>query len=434
MINYINIAMLCLIIWSLITSLVKPERILSALFLIGLSQIGSVYPQLGQIRFELMVGIAGIIFILISRKGLKALSPNENAINKYLFFFIIVALLSVPFSVAPVESKYWVEYYFKRCWILFFLCVVLMDNEKELKYFIYIYIVSCLWLASGSLINYFSGANVIEVNGVLRVRGATGILANPNGLANTIVQSIPFVYYLYLYFQKKSIKLLIFATGIVSIIGVFLSGSRGGFYGLIFCTFCIAFFSKQRKRAFVFAGLLLAVSLVFAGPSLVGRYKTILNPTHMGKSGDARIWGLRHGVSMMIKRPVLGVGLGCYHIARQKWFGWRLWAHNHYGQLMGELGLLGIISWSLLIYYTIKGARRIRSEITANDLFKQYSFIYYLCMAIEIGTYTRLVLGMTTHSLHIFFWYLNAGLIVSCSNIFFGRPAKNCEMLSNAKT
>lgn len=414
--------MLCLIIWALIKSFAGPERILSALFLIGFSQIGSIYPQLGQIRFELITGVAGILFVLISRKGRGALSPSENAINKYFYFFVAVAVLSVPFSVDPGVSWFWVEYYFKRCWVLFFICIVLIDTEKKLKNFIYIFLIGSFWLSLGSLINYFSGNNVIEVNGVLRVKGATGILANPNGLANTIVQSIPFFYFTYFYFQKKSIKLLILSLGTVGIIGVFLSGSRGGFYGLISCMLFIVLFSKRKKRTFLFAVLILAVSLSFAGSNLIDRYETILNPTNMGKSGDARIWGLRHGFSMLLKRPILGVGLGCFDIARQRWYGWRLWSHNHYGQLMGELGILGIISWSLLIYHTVKCARRIRSEIKSSGLFEQYSFIYYLSMAIEVGIYTRLALGMSTHSMHIFFWYLCAGLIVSCSNIWFRRP------------
>ena len=252
----------------------------------------------------------------------------------------------------------------------------------------------------------------------MRVRGATGILSNPNGLANTIVQTIPFIYYLSNYTKSRFKKMIFLCLLAFAVLAVFLSGSRGGFYGLIACVFILGVYSKRKKIGVAITIGFIILTIVFAGPNLVSRYATILNPSNLGKSGDARTWGLRHGISMLIRRPVLGVGLGNYPIARQKWFGWRLWAHNHYGQLIGELGLLGIITWGGLIFYTIKASRSIRFQV--KDKYTVESdrpFVYYFALAVETATYSRLILGMSTHSMHIFFWYLNAGLMVSCMRI-----------------
>jgi len=424
--------MLALILWAFITALFKRDRILWALFLIGFSQIGAIYPPMAKIRFELIVGVLALIFLFFSGDRLRNLAPSKSPINKYFYLFVIVAGLSVPFAVDPGESSHWLEYYFKRCWILFLLAVVLLNKEEDLKKFFVIYLISIFWLSMGAVISYWKGINVVEVGGVLRVQGATGILSNPNGLANTIVQSIPFIWFFFFYVKKRIYKAIIAGLGVISLTVVFLSGSRGGFYGLIAALFFLTLFSNRKKLAFVFFGFVMVGSLIIVSPTLVDRYSAILNPSNLGRSGDSRIWGLRHGISMLIRRPILGVGLGCYPVARRQWYHWSLWSHNHYGQLMGELGILGIFTWGMLVFHTIKGARMIRAEIISSVPQENYPFVYYLCLAIETATYIRLVLGMTTHSMHIFFWYLNAGLIVASSNILSYRDSNRGSLAFNA--
>lgn len=417
MITYFNLAILLLIFFCLASSVAKKERILWALFLIGFTQIGDIYPQLGAIRLELIVGAASLVYLFLSADRFGYLSP-QNPINRFFYLFVAVACLSAIFAISTTEAVYWLEYYFKRCWILFFLAAVLIDDVKGLRLFIVIFAIAVSWLAAGSVVNYLSGARVVEVDGVLRVRGATGLLSNPNGLANTIVQTLPFIYYLFHYTQARIGKIVLFGLLTVSVFAVFLSGSRGGFYGLVACVFILAYFSKRRKMAVILACTFLAGVIIVAGPNLVNRYATILNPSNLGGSGDSRIWGLRHGISMMVRRPLLGVGIGNYPIARGRWFNWSIWAHNHYGQLMGELGLLGLITWGGLIFFTVKGARDIRKNAEAHyPEKKDRPFIYYLALAVETATYTRLILGMSTHSMHIFFWYLNAGMMVTCLRI-----------------
>jgi filamentous hemagglutinin family protein len=417
MITYLNLAILLLIFFCLVSSVVKRERVLWALFLIGFTQIGDIYPQLGAIRLELIVGIMGLVYLFLAADKFGYLS-TQNKINRFFYLFIAVAFLSAIFAIDTSEAFNWFEFYIKRCWIMFFLVAVLIDDDKALHQFTNIIIIAVSWLAIGAAVNHISGARVIEVNGVLRVQGATGILSNPNGLANTIVQTLPFIYYLFQYTKKRLKKFLLLCLFLIAVFAVLLTGSRGGFYGLVVCVFIIACFSKKRKIAIIIACSFMAGAIIIAGPILVSRYATILNPSNLGSSGDARIWGLLHGISMFVRRPILGVGLGNYPIARGMWFGWSLWAHNHYGQLIGELGLLGIITWGGLIFYTIKGSRDIRKRIDAHYPEQQERpFLYYLALAVEIATYTRLILGMSTHSMHIFFWYLNAGLIVVCMRI-----------------
>jgi O-antigen ligase len=123
-------------------------------------------------------------------------------------------------------------------------------------------------------------------------------------------------------------------------------------------------------------------------------------------SGGSRMTGLRHGFEMLIRRPILGVGPGCYPLARKAWFGWSLWAHNHYGELMGDLGIIGTVVWfKFLIAY-------LRRTLTHAKLPGGLELVPAIMTAILVATIVRLVVGMGSHSVYIFFWYMLAAIVI----------------------
>ncbi len=418
MVDLANILILMLTILLMLGGVLRADRLLAALFLVGFTQIGGIYPVLSRVRIELVVGILVLLVIFLSAGGVSRLKPEGNAVARQFYWFLLVVLLSVPFAVSVPDATYWVEYYFKRCFILFFGVVALLDNELKIRSLVNVYLIAIFWLAFSAVANYLSGVDILMVGGVQRVSGATGLLSNPNGMANTLVAALPLAYYMFLYHWRKSVAAwILLGVSAISLTAIFMSGSRGAFIGLVAALGASVLLARQRSKAFVIVVIVLLLSLAFIGDDLLGRYATILEGTGSGRSANSRILGLQHGITMMIKRPVLGVGIGCYPVARQKWFHFRFWAHNTYGQLIGELGLAGTIAWCFLIYYTVRATRRIRRLLEARDGPGPMHYFYYLSLAIEVSLYTRLVLGMTTHSLHIFFWYLNAGLVVCMERI-----------------
>jgi O-antigen ligase len=112
----------------------------------------------------------------------------------------------------------------------------------------------------------------------------------------------------------------------------------------------------------------------------------------------------------MIRRPFLGVGIGCYPLARKAWYGWGLWAHNHYGQLFGELGVTGTVVWFLLIYWTFRNLLEVKRIV--QEKAPERNYFYYLSNAVIGCLFIRLVVGYTVHSLYGFIWYICAALSV----------------------
>ena len=157
----------------------------------------------------------------------------------------------------------------------------------------------------------------------------------------------------------------------------------------------------------------LVVLVMGLDPSYLSWMSTILELGSSDVSAHSRLDGLRNGIEMCIRRPVLGVGVGCFAMARKAWFGWGVWAHNLYGEIFGEVGLVGAASWFFLIYLCFKEIKKIRNFVSQNlNVNPVYQYIADACWATLI---VRLILGMTTHCMYIYIWYFIASILVVTS-------------------
>ena len=201
---------------------------------------------------------------------------------------------------------------------------------------------------------------------------------------------------------------------VMYVIAILASGSRGGFLGMVICIGLFVLKAKNKVSAMAM-GFVLMIIFLAINPQQVAWYSTILQGSSADMSANSRIIGLRNGIEMAINRPLLGVGIGCYGPARGAWFGWSIWAHNHYGELIGELGLLGIITWGGFIFYCFKRISTITSFLEdkreGNELFVT---LMKMCWVILV---LRLILGMTTHSLLSSIWYLVGGIVLVTGRI-----------------
>ncbi len=193
--------------------------------------------------------------------------------------------------------------------------------------------------------------------------------------------------------------------GMFSIATIIMTGSRGGFLGLVAVGFVLVWQSKNRQRAIVIGACALLLTLALMGPQYRARHATTIQLGASDYSATSRIAGLRHGFSMLVRRPVLGVGIGCYPIARSAWYGWNLWAHNLYGQLMGELGIIGVIVWTWMIVSIFRNISYVKSSMSTRAPPAGRDLLAY-ANAVQSLLIMRLVVGMTGHSLFNESWYV----------------------------
>lgn len=387
---------------------IRPFWGLISYLLIMFIRPGLFYPTLAKLRVELVVGIIIILFMLFSSGRVKRIQFTTDPICKWLFFFFGVIVLSM-IQAFHFQTAWERMYDFFKVLIFFLMIITLIDTEKDVNILLWTFIVLTALISYDALYNYKYG-NIVQAIGDGRIDYATASKGMGSGhvaLSNMILQGLPMIWYLGVINKNKSIKVTSIFFFLIGIYGVVISGSRGGFVGLIVLSICLIAFAKQRMPMVIGIAILFLIIPIFSTSGYFDYMKSILSIGSSDVSGSSRITGFRHGLEMLIKRPILGVGPGCYPVARKAWFGWGLWSHNHYGQLMGDLGILGVITWSGFLFAYLK--ETIFSIKTYNHIQEKKAIF----VAIFVATIVRLVLGIGSHSLYIFFWYLLAGIVIA---------------------
>lgn len=417
-INYIFLAF----IFFLLFGAFKHKILLpSAYLFIIVMKPGLYYPFLNNIRFQLIITIIILLSIFKSTQKEKLLSLDRSKILRYMFYFFLITTISMFQAFDFLRS--WNRMYDQILpnFLLVVQLLLFCKNEKDIKIFLIILGISRLWLGYEPLYKYLTGDVWDAGYGAIAfdyATGSHGIARYHTSLAHNLIDAIPFFIYLMLLCQNKFGKMIYALIVSYFCYGVLISGSRGGFLGLLFALGLIALCSKHKILLFTFFGGLLIIIIPTLGSSYLSRMASLLQGIDAGLSASSRLDGLVHGIEMMFNRPILGVGPGCYPVVRKAWFNWSLWSHNHYGQLAGELGLTGIFVWFLFAREYIKKCYELSSSVLNEP------WIKLIATAIFVVTLTRLVLGMADHSIFKYIWYIMAVLVIVMDEIYNAEKQK----------
>lgn len=384
-------------------TILRPAFGVTAYLIIMVTRPGLFYPTLGDMRIELLVGI-GILTYMVFSGGIGRLTFTDP-VNKSMFLLLGVMLLSMVQALDFTVSLNWMIE-FGKVFAFYMMAATMLNSKEDIQIFLWSFGLLTALLAYNAIYNFNAGI-VVEALGGDRVTYATadGMGAGHVALANLTLQGMPFLWYLGVCNRRFLLKGIGFFLFGLCLYGIVISGSRGGFVGMVALAAGLTYFS-QRRKMMVMGGVLLFLTIpFFAASGYMNYIESIIGLSDV--SGSSRITGLRNGIEMMINRPILGVGPGCYPVARRQWFGWGLWAHNHYGELIGELGIIGTIIWfGFLKGYFGRAWRFVKDREGDPELRPVF-------LAVVLSTIVRLVLGMGSHSLYIFFWYMIGGIVVA---------------------
>ncbi len=163
-----------------------------------------------------------------------------------------------------------------------------------------------------------------------------GQLGDPNELAVFIGVVIPFLLATATAAKKRAVTVLALAVIALDLYVVILTQSRGGQL-VIAVVFAAYFVGRYRSKALL--GLLLALPVLLFG----GR-----NGAGAESSTDERADLLYEGVNLVIRHPVLGLGLDGFKEELH------FTAHNSYLLAAAELGLPGMFLWTGLLWASLK--------------------------------------------------------------------------------
>lgn len=362
------------------------------------------WPILGAMRLELfyVLGMT-LVWAVSARKQVTG-----NSLHLTLAAFALAVFLCAVASAYSDSCWLVVENYLKLL-VFYLLVVTAVHDEKTLRLLLWGLLGAVAVFVLHSLLEFANGRYVYRM-GIRRMVGIGSAAMNPNAFAAGLVLVVPFIPVLWRTSARRGRCFLGGLTALI-VLCVLLTGSRGGLLLLLIAAGWCLWTSPWRK--YLLPAALAAAPVVFLAlpDQLQGRFETIVNadagPKNAQTSADARMEGLTLGLALWQAHPLTGVGPGAWRPAT----GRLLESHNLYGQLVGEMGTLGLVTFASLLLAYVANLLYIRRWYRARPE-QEHDLIYHLGGALTICLVLLLVQGVFGHSLFRYNWVWCAAFAV----------------------
>jgi O-antigen ligase len=326
------------------------------------------WPILGEYRIErvYMLFLMTAVFFWPGKKYLP------HSINRTVLLFFAAMAVSTIWAL-KFQVAYDATFEFFKLMVFFFILVLTLRDEKDLKLFVMAYLVIMSIYVGKSAWEFFIHDRHFYRMGIRRMIGVDTTYGDPNSFAASIAYSLPFLWAMLRFYWRDNrwIRNFLVGYGVLAAVAVVFTGSRSG---MVICLlFLVLAWWESAKR---FAGL-----IVLAGALVLGWHYTpedlkyrFLSTFYKGvapaavaadTSAEGRLEGLKQGIEIFSENPILGIGPGNFSYSWDSGMS----AHNLYGQLLGELGVIGFFAFALMvwtIYSTHRGNRLRIDELQAS--------------------------------------------------------------------
>ena len=291
--------------------------------------------------------------------------------NGFYLIFIIWALLSITYSFNMTEAIVTFNQYFTIFASFITLKILLINISEGTRFILKLLLVLLFLEVAMSLIPIL----VDLEKGTLESRSFTysGAAANVNITAFSLLYKTPILLYFFTIEKRvflKFIYLLIFSSTFLIIT---ILGTRGAFIGMGICLFSYGLYLFKSEKKSInkiknFGYVILSTFIIFSislgvsakGEDIISRASTIRLDTTDG-SVNQRLRYYQQGLNHFLENPLLGVGIGNWKLFsieydKQDIDGYIVpyHAHNDFIQLLVELGFLGLLFYSLFIFFSIR--------------------------------------------------------------------------------
>jgi putative inorganic carbon (HCO3(-)) transporter len=315
----------------------------------------SVFGDFPLIKIVAVVALLTYFLGKHARGEALAIWPTE--LRMVLLIWGLGALL-MPLAASPGDSWKMLTDIYLKVVCIFFLLINLLNTRERLRSIMKLVVIWGTVLAMDAIYSFASGR---FTNNERRIQGlVSGIFGNPNDLAIALNLLLPLAAGLAL--NSRGWKRFFYAACAVALgMGVIATFSRGGFLGLLACVAVLLWRIGRSKRAATMIGaVLVAGSFLMFMPSDYGeRISTILSTDEdrTGSSQERREL-LKRAASLAVTHPVIGLGIGNFHIYSIK----EKLAHNAYLEIAAELGLMGLLAYLILILTPLRSMWRVERE------------------------------------------------------------------------
>ncbi len=390
--------------------LTRPYIGLLALLIVMELQPGELYPGLAPLHLERVT--AGLLLAAFLIHGRKFRFPPPT---RWFLAFYGAMILSVPFA-------FWRSGALGACIsfleIVVFIVFVtaLLTTEARILWFMVTFVLLVDWLGGSALWNYAHGIWEVRMD-IERAIGITSSAGDPDTLAVTLLYTIPLC--LALLVRSNPLWMRVVALGSIALYLVTIvdTGSRAAAAGVLFLLLLLIF---RKPKNLIYVPVLVALGpmvWMVIPEQYKARYETVDNLKTDG-SYQNRLLSWQGGIGMFESNPITGIGAGDYTDANGMRFwpgnGQKHWlnAHSLYFKLLGELGLVGIVTFGGYLVCVFKLNSRLRKELAAVHASR---FLQGLPGMFNVILLLLLFDGYGAHNLYRDTWYLVGAMAASVS-------------------
>jgi O-Antigen ligase len=355
------------------------------------------YGFLGELQLERVYMLVMLAFWVVSPA--KGLLPNRLHLALALFTVaIVVCWVASPWREQGYDT---LENYLKVM-VFYTLVVTTVRDERGLRKLVALYLLAVGLYMGHSMLEYLHGRYEWR-QGIRRMIGVDVTYYDPNAFASTLLLSLPLTLPFWAEARGWLARLPLLAYTAAACGCILLTGSRSGFMGLCLFGACCLLLSRHRVRGLVVASAAVVV-LVCAMPGyLAERFLTIVDSSHgpriAQESALGRLAGFAEGMRLWGDNLLLGVGPGVFRLATKGGFN----SHNVYGQVGGELGVLGVAAFLALLACFLTNGLAARRLYRAQPR-RPRDFPFYTTRAVAVTVLLLLFTGMAGHNLYRYNW------------------------------
>ena len=341
---------------------------LAGMMLTYVWRIQQVFPHLMPFRLPQLTTALGLAFFLITNGPDRVLQSLSQPLTRWLAAFILITVLSIPVGLAPGFSLSFITDDYGKTVMFTLMVIAGVRSLADVRRLLAVNIIGAVLYT----------ATLLRVGSV----GGDGRLVNafyydPNDLAMFLAGSLP----LAIYFVYRPLglyrRLLVLGAAALFLETIVVSGSRGGFLGLV--TVVVGLLTNRALRGWRRFAIVGGIALVMVIAGSAGYWDKIASIAHpeddynvKSQSGRVEVW--KRGLGYMAERPILGVGANGFFIAegkispmaRQRIYGkgWKWSApHNSFVEVGAEIGIPGLIVYLCMLASAFGAAWRLRRPV-----------------------------------------------------------------------
>jgi putative inorganic carbon (hco3(-)) transporter len=363
-----------------------------------------------SIAFILAISTLIIFFpTQIALEGNLTARPREVNL---LLLLCLAGLLSIPTAINPKEAWDTFNDAFIKAVLMFIVMINVVRTRGRLGGLLFLAIAVGVYLSVGALADYHSGNLTVEG---YRVSGSIGgMFGNPNDMALHLATVFPLTVALMFTTRKVIFKLLYVACGALTVAGIVVTFSRGGFLALAGALGVICWKIGRKNRMAVMLSMILFTGafLVLAPGSYGERLGSIVDHSRDSfGSASMRQQVLVRSIIVAAKHPLFGVGMGNFHTVSIQ----ELVSHNAYTQVAAEMGFAAMIIYIMFILTPFNRLRQIERETFDTRVGSRF---YYMSVGLQASIVAYMIGSFFASVAYLWYIYYLVGYSICLRRMY----------------